>query len=64
MTYHELLQIIERMSDISWVEPSCKVLPIRHLTPITFWFIICSQYFPRECSEDALLSRYKFNFPL
>ncbi|CAD8169896.1 unnamed protein product [Paramecium octaurelia] len=53
-TYQQLFEIVQRLNDINWVEPYSKITPIRHFTPITFWFLISSQYFKKEVDPKSI----------
>ncbi|CAD8123364.1 unnamed protein product [Paramecium sonneborni] len=53
-TYEQLFEIVQRLNDINWVEPSSKITPIKYLTPITYWFIICSQYFRNDADPKII----------
>ncbi|CAD8207725.1 unnamed protein product [Paramecium pentaurelia] len=53
-TYQQLFEIVQRLNDINWVEPSSKITPIKYLTPITYWFIICSQYFQNNVDPKII----------
>ncbi|CAK84591.1 unnamed protein product (macronuclear) [Paramecium tetraurelia] len=52
--YRQLFEIVQRLNDINWVEPYTKITPIKHFTPITFWFIICSQYFQKDVDPKRI----------